>query len=102
MNMKSVTKTTQSIVLEGSIPAKEVAERINKPYSTLLREINPFDTHAKLGAETLLEIMKVTRNISPLQFMARQLGYVLIPEESASATARYQFDAERMEGHPAP
>lgn len=53
--------------------------RIKKPYSTLLRELNPFDTHAKLGAETMFEIVKVTRNVAVLEFMAEELGYTLQP-----------------------
>ncbi|KAB1442226.1 phage regulatory CII family protein [Pseudodesulfovibrio senegalensis] len=76
---KSLTKKMQDIVLEGKIPAKTVCTRIKKPYSTLLRELNPFDTHAKLGAETMFEIVKVTRNVAVLEFMAEELGYTLQP-----------------------
>jgi len=74
---KNVTKVVQDCILDSGIQAKVVAEKINKPYSTLMREINPFDTSAKLGAETLLEIMKVTADIRPLQFMAKEMGYTL-------------------------
>jgi predicted transcriptional regulator len=74
---KNVTKVVQDCILDSGIQAKMVAEKINKPYSTLMREINPFDASAKLGAETLLEIMKVTHDIRPLQFMATQMGYSL-------------------------
>ena len=74
---KNVTKVVQDCILDSGIQAKVVAEKINKPYSTLMREINPFDTSAKLGAETLLEIMKVTADIRPLQFMAQEMGYSL-------------------------
>jgi len=77
---KNVTKVVQDCILDSGIQAKVVAERIKKPYSTLMREINPFDTSAKLGAETLLEIMKVTADIRPLQFMAQEMGYSLIGE----------------------
>jgi hypothetical protein len=76
---KNLTKKMQDIVLEGHIPAKEVSRVIKKPYSTLLRELNPFDAHAKLGAETMFEIVKATHNISILEFMARELGYTLRP-----------------------
>jgi hypothetical protein len=76
---KNLTKKMQDIVLEGHIPAKEVSRVIKKPYSTLLRELNPFDAHAKLGAETMFEIVKATHNISILEFMARELGYTLSP-----------------------
>jgi len=74
---KNVTKVVQDCILDSGIQAKDVAAKINKPYSTLMREINPFDASAKLGAETLLEIMKVTRDVRPLQFMASEMGYSL-------------------------
>ncbi|MFH1914748.1 MAG: phage regulatory CII family protein [Pseudomonadota bacterium] len=80
---KSLTKKVQDVVLEGRIPAKLVCKKIKKPYSTLLRELNPFDVHAKLGAETMFEIVKTTRNVSVLEFMARELGYTLMPMETA-------------------
>jgi len=79
---KNLTKKMQDVVLEGRVSAKEVCREIKKPYSTLLRELNPFDTHAKLGAETMFEIVKATRNVSVLEFMARELGYTLMPLET--------------------
>lgn len=77
---KSLTKKMQDVVLEGRIPAKEVCTQIRKPYSTLLRELNPFDNHAKLGAETMFDIVKTTRNVAVLEFMAEELGYTLQPQ----------------------
>ena len=74
---KNVTKVVQDCILDSGIQAKDVAEKIKKPYSTLMREINPFDVSAKLGAETLLEIMKVTDDIRPLKFMASEMGFSL-------------------------
>lgn len=71
---RNVTKVVQDCILDSGIQAKVVADKINKPYSTLMREINPFDASAKLGAETLLEIMKVTSDVRPLQFMADEMG----------------------------
>ena len=72
-----MTKVVQDCILDSGIQAKIVAEKIKKPYSTLMREINPFDVSAKLGAETLLEIMKVTHDVRPLQFMASEMGFSL-------------------------
>ena len=40
-------------------------------------EVNPFDDGAKLGAETLVDIMRVTGNIQPLEHIAEQFGYEL-------------------------
>jgi len=79
---KNLTKKMQDVVLEGRISAKDVCHEIKKPYSTLLRELNPFDNHAKLGAETMFEIVKATHNIAILEFMARELGYTLMPMDS--------------------
>ena len=78
---KNLTKKMQDVVLEGRIPAKKVSREIKKPYSTLLRELNPFDSPAKLGAETMFEIVKVTHNVAILEFMAREMGYTLMPVE---------------------
>lgn len=82
MNLESITKVTQDVVLEGNKPAKEVAQNIGKPYSTLLREINPFDDNAKLGAETLMEILKATNEVKPLEYIAQSIGYKLKPRSN--------------------
>lgn len=76
------------LVLDNPVPAKDLAKSIGKPYSTLLREVNPYDTGAKLGAETLLQIMTQTGDLKPLEFMASTLGYELAPrkEEQTSKT----------------
>ncbi len=79
---RNVIKVVQDAVLEGPLPAKVVAQEIGKPYSTLLRELNPFDENAKLGVETLIKIMKVTRSVEPLRFMAEELGFTLVPAPS--------------------
>ncbi|NDV28724.1 phage regulatory CII family protein [Desulfovibrio sp. JC010] len=79
MSYETITKVTQDIVLEGNKPAKEVAQSIGKPYSTLLREINPFDNNAKLGAVTLMDILKTTNETKPLEYIAESLGCTLKP-----------------------
>jgi len=98
---KNLTKKMQDIVLEGHIPAKEVSRTIRKPYSTLLRELNPFDAHAKLGAETMFEIVKATHNVSILEFMARELGYTLRPLDSLQQRARQGGTKARSRGQEA-
>ena len=37
------------MVLEAPQSARDIAHAVGKPYSTLLREVNPYDTGAKLG-----------------------------------------------------
>ncbi|ABB37818.1 hypothetical protein Dde_1017 [Oleidesulfovibrio alaskensis G20] len=80
--ISDLTKIVHGVVLGSPKPAKALAQEVGKPYSTLLREINPYDGGAKLGADTLLEIMRQTNNIEPLRYMAEQLGYSLEKPES--------------------
>lgn len=75
--LSELTRIVHNIVLDNPVPAKALAKEIGKPYSTLLREINPYDTGAKLGVETLLQIMKCTGNVKPLEYMAEQMGFRL-------------------------
>lgn len=86
-------KILHNLVLDNPTPAKVLAKEIGKPYSTLLREINPYDTGAKLGVETLLQIMKFTKNVTPLEYMASQLGYSLSRSDSEGATSDVYDDA---------
>ena len=65
------------MVLEAPQSARDIAQAVGKPYSTLLREVNPYDTGAKLGVETLLELMRVTGSLAPLRYMAQELGCTL-------------------------
>ena len=81
MYRKQLTNVVQESVLEGRIPAKVIAKQIGKPYSTLLREMNPYDEKAKLGIETLMEIIRTTGDIAPLRFMAAEFGYGITTED---------------------
>ena len=76
------------MVLEAPQSARDIAHAVGKPYSTLLREVNPYDTGAKLGVETLLELMRVTGNLTPLRYMAQELGCSL--SESSQQNAQQQ------------
>lgn len=76
-----LSEVIQSMLFKGDHPAIDIARCIDKPYSTLMRECNPFDKHAKLGADTLLKIMLITKNVEPLRFMAHELGYEVVKIE---------------------
>ncbi len=69
----NLISAVHDLVLESGLGAKNIAAAVGKPYSTLLREVNPFDD----GAETLVDIMRVTGNIQPLEHIAEQFGYEL-------------------------
>lgn len=95
----NLARIVHDIVLNSPVPAKALAKEIGKPYSTLLREVNPYDTGAKLGVETLLDIMKRTGSVAPLEFMAQQFGYALVPagQEGEPENARSVQGAGMME-----
>lgn len=92
---RNVTKVVQDAVLNGPLEAKEICDRIGKPYSTLLREINPFDARAKLGVETFLDIIRVTGNHDPLKFLARELGYSLVPLPKSQRISAFDHPSGR-------
>lgn len=73
----AVVKKVHESVLNGRLSARDLAHAVGKKYSTLLREVNPYDTRAKLGVETFMDILRTTGDISPLEEMARELGYSL-------------------------
>lgn len=76
-----IDEVIQQMVLNGPVPSTQLAEICGKSHKTLLREVNPEDKKAKLGAETLMKIMEATGNIEPLKLMAQELNFELIPEE---------------------
>jgi hypothetical protein len=72
-------KRIHASVLNSDISAQALAKRIGKPYSTLLREINPYDQGAKLGVQTFIDIVKVTGDTSLVEYIAHELGLELAP-----------------------
>ena len=72
----------QETLFQSGHTANEIAKGIKKPYSTLMRDCNPNDKGAKLGALTLFEIMSFTKNVEPLREMAHLMGYKLTPHET--------------------
>ena len=79
---KAFISSIHELVLDSPLGARQIAQAVGKPYSTLLREVNPYDAGAKLGAETLLKIMKITGNVAPLKLMADEMGFRLEPVAS--------------------
>lgn len=67
------------MVLESPISARDLAKAVGKPYSTLLREINPYDSGAKLGVETYFQLLEKTGDLSSLEYMLHRLGLGLAP-----------------------
>ena len=74
---RTLLEVIAETVLDGKVPAKVVAETLGKPYPTLMRELNPQDEGAKLGAEMLIPVMRATGDDRPLYYLAQQMGYRL-------------------------
>ena len=71
---KSFEMRLQDIVLTCDMPMKVISERINKKYSTLMRELSPWDDYAKLGLFTTIAIMRVTGDRRILELIIEASG----------------------------
>lgn len=85
MMTRSLTQIIHDMVLDGGVPAKVIAAEIGKPYTTMLREINPHDSGAKVGIDLLLPLMRSSKSNEPLKFLAHQMGYALVPLKRSEA-----------------
>lgn len=75
--LEKIEKAIQQLVVNGPVSVEELAKILGKSPKTLLREVNPDDKKAKLGAETLVEIMRITGGIEPLKLMAEELDFTI-------------------------
>jgi len=69
------------MVRNGPKPIKEVADALGKPYSTLMRELDPEDRRAKLGVETLLPLMQACNSTAPLRCLAEAMEHRLVSNQ---------------------
>ena len=63
---------------------------LGKKYSTFLRELNPTDVGAKLGAAELFLLMHYFDDVRPLEDWAKRLGYKLVRANEASIASMEQ------------
>ena len=61
------------MVRNSDRPVKDIADAVGKPYSTLMRELDPGDARAKLGVELLLPLMLACDSTAPLRCLAEAL-----------------------------
>ncbi len=59
---------------------KEIAKVLNVPYSTMMREVNPYDDGAKLSIERFCRIMQATNDYRPLERLVDLCGFTLSPK----------------------
>lgn len=77
--LSKASMAARDAILKSNVPPKDIAKTIGKPYSTLMRELNPIDTKAKLSVDTFIDIMKCTGDLTPLEVMAEELGCKVVP-----------------------
>ena len=73
--------------LAKAIKNMQKFHHLGKKYSTFLRELNPTDLGAKLGAAELFLLMHYFDDIRPLIDWADRLGYKLVRADEASITS---------------
>lgn len=93
MRVNDFSLLIQDVVIQDPVQVQKLARQIGKSYTTLVREANPYDTGAKLGAETLLRIMEVSLDVRPLAYMADQFGMKLMKLEAGPAVMKGPLDA---------
>ena len=69
----------QRVVIDDHSRLYHLARKLGKSPERLRREVDPCDTRAKLDVETLLKLMKITRDVRPMEYMAHCLGKEIIP-----------------------
>lgn len=80
----NLEEITHNMVVNGPMPAKDIAKAVGKPYATFMRELNPNDGAAKLGANTFIRILEATGDTGPLREIAARFGMSLVPVKAAS------------------
>ena len=60
--------------METSHGTKKTCEMINKPYPTLMREINPLDSSAKLGFLDAVNILKLDQDGEIFNILREEMG----------------------------
>lgn len=75
--MKDIYEIIEDMIDRSGKNRREIAEDTGKEYSTLRRELNPFDTGAKCGIELLIPLMRSTGRIDILQHLAERMGFRL-------------------------
>ena len=87
---KSLSEIIHEVALDNN--PKGLAEEMGKPYSTFMREINPYDDGAKVGAESLIPFTRATGDFAAIDFIETALGRVafVIPKPAPGHEAIHQ------------
>ena len=78
MTTDELSLLIQYVVRKDPARIPHLARCAGKRCSTLLREADPQNKRAKMGIDTLLAVMEASADVSPLAYMAHQLGLDLV------------------------
>lgn len=67
----------------AGLSAEQIADLLGCAYPTLMSELSGQPGH-KLGAWRMLEIMRITGSVAPMNFLARELGGIFVQLPHAS------------------
>ena len=98
--MKDIYEIIEDMIDRSGKSRREIAEDTGKEYSTLRRELNPFDQNAKLGVEMLIPLMRSTGRIDALHFLAERMGLRLVSLDQA-APDKATLPEELLDTYPA-
>lgn len=76
----------------GSGRKNEIAKQVNKPLSTLSREISIHDPGAKLGVDMLVPLVKAFNSLAPVDFILAELGLKAVSSEDVSPDGHTMFE----------
>lgn len=74
MQHENILDAIEEMIETSGKPRKAIAEEMGKPYTTLMRELNPADDGAKFGVLDLVRMLSVCGGIQPLQHLAARCG----------------------------
>ena len=88
--MKSFEEVIHELVMANN--AKAIAEELNKPYSTFMREVNPHDFDAKFGASCLIPLTRATGDFAAIDYIEQALGRVafVLPKKKMASNQMYE------------
>ena len=78
IEMDELSLLIQDVVRKDPEKLTALARRAGKRCSTLLREADPHNVHAKMGVETLLSVMEASEDVRPLEYMAGKMCLILV------------------------
>lgn len=98
--MSDIYEVVRDMIDASGKKLKDVAEDTGREPGTLRRELNRFDSGAKLGIEMLIPIMRSTGRHDILQYLAERMGFRLVSLDQA-APDKATLPEELLDTYPA-